>query len=367
MSVDVVTRRGGALASMGEKDPMAATPPRGPVMVAGALLWLVRVGLGVVLLLSGADKIMRPYDFLDAVYGYGLMGPLVGMTVAVVLPWLEVLLGACLVMGVGGGTAAGVSAGLFGLFAVLLAWRTLGGGAGGDCGCGGLLPGGDTVSWATTLRAALLAAVAAGVACFTRVVQGWNIRGVAAPIPAHRGASVPPTVVLLACCMALTGCGGGESGPDQAVLDAAYRYGDGGGYSGDGIGSPIDIVHAGQVVRDREPWGTNSLGFTFAVMWEVAQQRGLLEELYLEDVEAFRREWFRSVPETQLRGLVGAMESIGIGREVALGDALPGDFVLLGHSENRGPSAIFLGWVFPRRQADRDAVSDLQQRVERHR
>lgn len=70
--------------------------------------------------------------------------------------------------------------------------------------------------------------------------------------------------------------------------------------------------------------------------------RGLLDELYLEDVEAFRRDWYRSVPETQSRGLVGAMETVGIGREVALADELPGDFVLLGFSENRGPVRFFL-------------------------
>lgn len=309
------------------------------------LVWLAQFGIGLVLLISGVEKVLRPYDFLDALYGYGLLGPAVGLGVAAALPWLEIVLGACLVTGICRGYAAGVSAGLFGVFAVVLAWKTVSGESGGDCGCGGVLPGGSSVSWTTAARAAVLGGIAAVVAAraFTSGRGGVDVDRMQPA--ASRAGAVVGRVVFLTLVVGLTGCGGGEVGPDQAVLDAAYRHPEGQGYSGDGIGIPVDIVHAGQVVRAKEGYGTNSLGYTFAVMWEVAKKRGLLNELYLEDFETFRRDWYRADPETESRGLVGAMERVGIGYEVPFADAQPGDFLILGFYEQRGPSAVFLDWV----------------------
>ncbi|MCL5271631.1 MAG: DoxX family membrane protein [bacterium] len=69
-----------------------------PRLAAGFIL-AVRLALGVVFVYSGFVKIIRPYDFLAGVYAYELTGPAVGLAVAVVLPWFELLLGLALLAG----------------------------------------------------------------------------------------------------------------------------------------------------------------------------------------------------------------------------------------------------------------------------
>jgi uncharacterized membrane protein YphA (DoxX/SURF4 family) len=65
-----------------------------------ALLLVIRFGLGIVLLYTGISKIRHPYDFLSAVYSYRLVGPSIGLIIAAVFPWLEVVSGGCLICGV---------------------------------------------------------------------------------------------------------------------------------------------------------------------------------------------------------------------------------------------------------------------------
>jgi len=62
-----------------------------------ALVLFLRLGLGLMFLCSSLPKLQQPYDFLSSVYGYELVGPKLGLAVAVVLPWLEFLLGMCLI------------------------------------------------------------------------------------------------------------------------------------------------------------------------------------------------------------------------------------------------------------------------------
>ena len=60
----------------------------------------LRIVLGCIFLLSSIPKIQHSYDFLSNIYGYELVGAKTGMMVAMILPWLELLLGICLVGGV---------------------------------------------------------------------------------------------------------------------------------------------------------------------------------------------------------------------------------------------------------------------------
>jgi uncharacterized membrane protein YphA (DoxX/SURF4 family) len=65
-----------------------------------AFVLIVRLSLGFMFIVSSVPKIGRPYVFLGSVYGYGLVGRDLGVLVAVALPWLELLTGACLIGGV---------------------------------------------------------------------------------------------------------------------------------------------------------------------------------------------------------------------------------------------------------------------------
>ena len=68
-------------------------------LFSGFLL-VVRLGLGCMFLYGSLPKIRQPYDFLSSVYNYELVGPKLGMLVAMVLPWAELLVGICLVGGI---------------------------------------------------------------------------------------------------------------------------------------------------------------------------------------------------------------------------------------------------------------------------
>ena len=49
-------------------------------------LFLARLGIGCMFLWSSLPKIRQPYDFLSSVYSYELVGPKLGMFVAMTLP-----------------------------------------------------------------------------------------------------------------------------------------------------------------------------------------------------------------------------------------------------------------------------------------
>lgn len=55
--------------------------------------------LGLILLVAGLSKLFEPYEFLSAVYAYGLTGRAAGFWVAWLLPWLEVTVGGALLAG----------------------------------------------------------------------------------------------------------------------------------------------------------------------------------------------------------------------------------------------------------------------------
>ena len=53
--------------------------------------FIIRLVLGVMFLMSALPKIRQPYDFLGDVYGYEIVGPKLGMLIAMKLPvicWL---------------------------------------------------------------------------------------------------------------------------------------------------------------------------------------------------------------------------------------------------------------------------------------
>lgn len=104
--------------------------------VAEGLVLAVRLILGAILVLSAVAKLRQPFDFLDGVYSYQFAGPAQGLAVAVVLPWLELVVGFCLLAGLGGAgvlLATGVLCASF----VIAQWHALHNGLKVDCGCFG--------------------------------------------------------------------------------------------------------------------------------------------------------------------------------------------------------------------------------------
>jgi len=115
------------------------------------LVTMVRLVLGAVFLSAGIPKIVDPAGFALAVYNYHILPAWLVNMVAVGLPWIEVVAGACLVFGLWvPGSALVVSV-------LLLAFTTALGinlyrGLDITCGCFSTSPGSGKITWWYLLR-----------------------------------------------------------------------------------------------------------------------------------------------------------------------------------------------------------------------
>ncbi len=67
---------------------------------ANLLFIAVRIVLGGAFVLASAHKILHPGAFAEIIYNYQILpDPLINLT-AIILPWLELLLGLCLLVGI---------------------------------------------------------------------------------------------------------------------------------------------------------------------------------------------------------------------------------------------------------------------------
>lgn len=95
-----------------------------------------------------------------------LAGPQLGILVAMLLPWIELFVGICLLGGFNVGGALLISAGMSVLFVYVL-YSAIGRGLAISCGCLGDLTAQDTVDYTTVLRAGIMFIVS--VVCYF----GW--------------------------------------------------------------------------------------------------------------------------------------------------------------------------------------------------
>lgn len=106
-----------------------------------AAYWVVSIGLGAVFIYASLDKIAHPLDFARIVYRYRLAGPTASVGVvpanvlAVVLPWLEAVIGVLLVTGLWRREAAAIAGGLLVMFLVAVGYVMWQGIDVAHCGC----------------------------------------------------------------------------------------------------------------------------------------------------------------------------------------------------------------------------------------
>lgn len=75
---------------------IAATPVKSSRLFAlfdAVVAWL----LGVAFIFSSIPHLANPYFFLGSVYSYRLVGPGIAQLVAMLLPWLQLVVGMCLI------------------------------------------------------------------------------------------------------------------------------------------------------------------------------------------------------------------------------------------------------------------------------
>lgn len=120
---------------------------------------VVRLGLGCMFLYSSLPKIRQPYDFLSSVYNYELVGPKLGMLTAMVLPWVELLVGICLIGGIFVSGALLVSIGMCAMFSFVIA-SALYRGLNISCGCFSASSA-EQIGYTTLIRALVIMLISA--------------------------------------------------------------------------------------------------------------------------------------------------------------------------------------------------------------
>ena len=98
------------------------------------LFHIVRVGLGGVFVYASVDKILYPALFAEAVYNYQILPDYLVNLTALILPWLELIIGALLVIGYGLPGAILISSFLLIIFMGALTFN-LARGLDVSCGC----------------------------------------------------------------------------------------------------------------------------------------------------------------------------------------------------------------------------------------
>ena len=117
-------------------------------------LYVVRIAIGCMFIYSSLPKIRQPYDFLASVYGYELVGPKAGMFVAMTLPFLELIVGVCLIGGIFISGALLASIGMAVMFTYVLG-SALYHGVEITCGCFGA-GATEIIGYKTLVRAVII-------------------------------------------------------------------------------------------------------------------------------------------------------------------------------------------------------------------
>lgn len=149
----------------------------------------IRLALGVLFLLSSIPKTRHPYAYLESVYGYQLVSAKLGMLVAIVVPWAELIVALCLLAGVFVGGALLLTAFMGAVFTFANCWAVLHGLA-VSCGCFGTDAGASPVGLKTVaLSSAVMFAAGLGLAVHLRAKPQSS---------AIRTPSIPPSQPLVA-------------------------------------------------------------------------------------------------------------------------------------------------------------------------
>lgn len=123
------------------------------------LVWGMRLLLGGIFVYASWHKILDPAGFAKIIYGYGLFPAVSINLLAIWIPFLELLAGACLILGVMPRGGVTVINGMLVLFILVIAFNLLRGHE-FDCGCFSLSDNGSRAAavWLLVRDAGMLGA-----------------------------------------------------------------------------------------------------------------------------------------------------------------------------------------------------------------
>ena len=110
---------------------------------------MIRFLLGLIFVYASYDKILDPEKFARDISNYHVVPFGLENTVAIILPWLELIIGLGIIIGVCINASVFISGGLLIIFIILIAQAILRG-FNIDCGCG--LKEGEVVGWSKIIE-----------------------------------------------------------------------------------------------------------------------------------------------------------------------------------------------------------------------
>lgn len=125
-----------------------------------AIYFSARCILGAVFIWASIDKIMDPAAFAEIVYNYKILPPMFVNVAALVLPWVELIAGALLILGVFPFANSAILTGLVLVFAAALSFNLVRG-LDFQCGCFTTSREAAHVGYMTLIRDAVLIVPAA--------------------------------------------------------------------------------------------------------------------------------------------------------------------------------------------------------------
>ncbi len=113
------------------------------------MILIIRIILGLIFIYASYDKIMNPGQFARDISNYHIVPYGFENTIAIILPWLELIIGLCIVFGIFIDGSVIISAGLLILFDLLI-FQAMIRGFNIECGCG--LKEGEMVGWSKIIE-----------------------------------------------------------------------------------------------------------------------------------------------------------------------------------------------------------------------
>ena len=113
------------------------------------LILLIRVILGLVFIYASYDKILDPGKFARDIANYHIIPFGLENSIAIILPWIELLIGLGIILGIFLDGSVFLSGGFLVLF-ILMIFQAMMRGFNIECGCG--LKEGEMVGWSKILE-----------------------------------------------------------------------------------------------------------------------------------------------------------------------------------------------------------------------
>ncbi|MEM7682843.1 MAG: hypothetical protein AAF288_12875 [Planctomycetota bacterium] len=110
-------------------------------------------------------------------------------------------------------------------------------------------------------------------------------------------------------------------------------------------GIPFDVSFRSHIFLKKDAQGWHCVGFTFATAWAIFEEEGHFSKTYVDDILLFQEDWYNATEPSKEKGCVYAMQHYGVGKEIPLAEAQPGDFLQLWRNTTAGHQVVFLDWA----------------------